>query len=158
MVVTHSASMEDYLEAIMMLSEGSRGVRVTEVSKSLGVKKPSVSAALKKLAQDGLVRHERYGYVELTAEGEAVAENIFHRHEALRHFLADILNVDPTTAAEDACKVEHYLSSATVERLAKFVEFVSTRPKGQPEWLRVFNHYFEHDGRLPGGTRCSEKG
>jgi len=141
MVTRQSASMEDYLEAIIMLREGNRGVRVTQVSKALGVSKPSVTAALKKLSQDGLVKHERYGYVELTAEGEAMAENIFRRHEALRHFLVDILNVDPKIAAEDACKVEHYLSPSTVERLTKFVEFVMTRPKGQPQWLKVFNYY-----------------
>ena len=157
MVTTQSASMEDYLESIMMLSDGARGVRVTEVSKALGVTKPSVTAALKKLAQDGLVNHERYGYVELTAEGEAIAENIFRRHEALRHFLADILNVAPQIAAEDACKMEHHLSSTTMERLIKFVEFVMTRPRGKPEWIKTFNYYFEH-GKLPEKAGCSKKG
>jgi len=157
MITGQSASMEDYLEAIMMLRKDSSGVRVTEVSKALGVSKPSVTAALKKLSQDGLVRHERYGHAELTAEGRVMAEDVFRRHEVLRHFLADILNIDPNIAVEDACKMEHHLSPATLERLAKFVEFVISRPKGQPEWLRVFNYYFEH-GEPPEGikARCSK--
>jgi len=65
-----SASMEDYLEAIALLSEGDKAVRVTEISQALGVKKPSVTSALTKLAQEGLIEHERYGQARLTVRGE----------------------------------------------------------------------------------------
>ena len=151
MVTGQSASMEDYLEAIIVLGEGDKAVRVTQISEALRVKKPSVISALKKLSQERLVEHKRYGYVTLTAEGERIARDVFRRHEVLRHFLAEILNVDPKIAAEDACKMEHSLSPITVERLAKFVEFVLNRPKGEPEWLKNFNYYFEH-GQL--GEEC----
>ena len=155
MVTGQTASMEDYLEAIIMLRENKMAARVTQISKALGVKKPSVTAALKRLSEDGLVKHERYGNVELTAEGEKIAEDVFRRHEALRHFLTKILNIDPQVAADDACKMEHSVSSVTSERLAKFVEFILTRPRGQPEWLKLLNYYFEHD-ELPKGfvPRC----
>ena len=147
MITRQTASMEDYLEAMLMLREGNKAVRVTQISKALGVRKPSVTAALKKLSQGGLVRHERYGHVLLTAEGEEIAEDVFRRHEALRHFLAEILNVDPRIAAEDACKMEHSVGPSPLERLAKFVEFVLNCPRGEPEWLKSFNYYFEHGER-----------
>ena len=58
--------MEDYLESISILAQEEKVVRVTQISKALGVKKPSVTSALKKLAKEELVEHERYGYVKLT--------------------------------------------------------------------------------------------
>jgi DtxR family Mn-dependent transcriptional regulator len=57
------------------------------------------------------------------------------------------LGVNPETAAEDACKMEHAISPASQQRLAKFVEFVLTCPRGQPEWLKNFDYYFEHGQR-----------
>jgi len=144
----HTASMEDYLESIIMLREGKETVRVSQMSKALGVKMPSVTSALMKLSEQGLVEHKRYGRVQLTPDGEKIAEDVFRRHEALRHFLAEILNVDPEIAAVDACQMEHSVSPVTQEKLAKFVEFVLSRPKGQPEWLKMFDHYFKY-GELP---------
>ena len=144
----YTASMEDYLESIIMLREGKETVRVSQMSKALGVKMPSVTSALMKLSEQGLVEHKRYGRVQLTPDGEKIAKDVFRRHEALHRFLAEILNVDPDIAAADACKMEHSVSPATQQRLAKFVEFVLTRPKGQPEWLKMFDHYFKY-GELP---------
>ena len=147
MVTGQSASMEDYLEAIVILAEEGKPVKVTEIGKALGVKKPSVTSALGKLSQQGLVEHKRYGHVQLTTEGERIAQDVFRRHEVLRHFLVEILNVDPEIAAEDACKMEHSLSPTSLERLAKFEEFVLNCPRGEPEWLKGFNYYFEHGER-----------
>ena len=93
MAIQQTASMEDYLEAIALLSEGSKPVKVTEISSALGVKKPSVTSALTRLSESGLVTHERYGSVELTPEGERLARDVYWRHETLRHFLVDILNL-----------------------------------------------------------------
>jgi len=147
MATGQSASMEDYLEAIVVLGEAKKTVRVSQISKALGVKKPSVTSAVKRLSEQGLVEHKRYGQVGLTPEGERIAGDVFRRHEALRHFLAEILNVDPKIATEDACKMEHCVSPATLERLAKFVDFVLNCPRGEPEWLKGFNYYFEHGQR-----------
>jgi DtxR family Mn-dependent transcriptional regulator len=143
METKHSASMEDYLESILMLGEGKEAVRVSQMSKALGVKMPSVTSALSKLSQEGLVKHERYGRVQLTPDGEKIAEDVFHRHEALRHFLTEVLNIDPEAAADDACKMEHSVSPATQEKLAKFIEFVLRPPEGQPKWLKIFHQYLQ---------------
>jgi DtxR family Mn-dependent transcriptional regulator len=155
METKHSASMEDYLESILMLGQGKKAVRVSQMSQALGVKMPSVTSALAKLSQQGLVEHQRYGRARLTPEGEGIAQDVFHRHESLRHFLTEILNIDPETAADDACKMEHTISPTTQEKLAKFVEFVNQPPEGQPKWLKIFHHYLKQP-RLPKEyvTRC----
>jgi DtxR family Mn-dependent transcriptional regulator len=153
-----SASMEDYLEAIIMLREGKEAVRVSQMSKALGVKMPSVTSALRKLSEEGLVEHQRYGRARLTPDGEKIARDVLRRHEALRRFLAEILSVDPKTAETDACKMEHSVSPATQEKLGKFIEFVLSRPKVQPEWLEMFYRYASY-GELPEGcpTKCIGK-
>ena len=151
----HSARMEDYLESIIMLRERKQAVRVSQMSQALGVKMPSVTSALRKLSQQGLVEHNRYGRVQLTPEGEEIARDVYRRHEALRRFLAEILKVDPKVAADDACEMEHAVSPTTQRKLAKFVEFVLKPPEGQPKWLKIF-HQYSQQGDLPEEyvTRC----
>jgi len=147
MTSEQTASMEDYLEAIANLSEEETGVRVTQISNRLGVKKPSVTAALHRLSEDGLVKHKRYGLVELTREGRMIAEEVMRRHEVLFRFLSEVLDIDGEIAQEDACRMEHSLSPTSLEKLAKFVEFVMTCPKGEPVWHKGFKYYFEHGER-----------
>ena len=147
MISEQTASMEDYLEAIAKLSEEETSVRVTQISKKLGVRKPSVTAALQRLSEDGLVKHRRYGLVELTPKGRRIAEEVMRRHEVLFRFLSEVLDIDPEIAQEDACRMEHSLSPASLEKLAKFVEFVLTCPKGEPVWHKGFKYYFEHGER-----------
>ncbi len=133
-----SSNMEDYLESIRVLG-GERGsTSVTRLSRALGVSKPSVTAAVARLSEEGLVQHERYGSVLLTARGRAVAEDVWRRHRALRVFLTAILGISGDTAEEDACKLEHHLSPATSERLGQFVEFALEGNATPPRWLRQF--------------------
>jgi DtxR family Mn-dependent transcriptional regulator len=143
-----SASMEDYLEAVAMLRSRGRAVRVKEISQALGVKMPSVTAALRKLSEEGLVEHERYGRVKLTPAGERTAKDVFHRHEVLRRFLADILHIDPATALEDACRMEHSISPATLERLSNFLAFAEAGTEDKSPWLTDYQYYLQH-GELP---------
>lgn len=143
-----TASMEDYLETVALLREKDKAVRVKQISQALGVKMPSVTAAMKKLSEEGLIEHERYGFVRLTGKGDKAAVQVFRRHEVLRHFLTDVLSIDPETAREDACRMEHSISVTTLERLAKFLQFVEACPEDEPPWLKNYNYYAEH-GRLP---------
>jgi len=147
MATRQTASMEDYLEAMVILAEQGKPVKVTEIGKALRVKKPSVTSALAKLSEAGLVQHEKYSDIVLTAEGERIAQDVYQRHRTLRHFLVEILNVDPEIADEDACRMEHVLSQESLERLAKFINFVLNRPQGKPEWLKDFNYYLQRGER-----------
>jgi DtxR family Mn-dependent transcriptional regulator len=146
--------MEDYLEAIAMLGGEGRAVRVNQISQRLKVKMPSVTSALGKLSQQGLVIHERYGYVELTAEGYKAAEDVIHRHKALSHFFIEALDIDQETAEEDACKIEHVISPLSLERVTKFVEFMQACPLGEDNFPKRYKYYLEH-GQLP--EECLEK-
>jgi DtxR family Mn-dependent transcriptional regulator len=150
-----SASMEDYLEAIAKLGERRKAVRVKQLSERLGVKMPSVTSALKKLSEQELVEHERYGHIKLTPEGDKVARDVIGRHEALTRFFAQALGINREIAEEDACKIEHVISSLSMERLAKFVEFIEACPLGGANFPSRYEYYLEH-GELP--QDCSKRG
>jgi DtxR family Mn-dependent transcriptional regulator len=153
-----SSSKEDYLEAIAILRKEKGFARVKDISRLLGVKNPSVTGALAHLERDELVRHERYGYVELTERGERIARDIRRRHAILRRFLTLILNIDPETAEEDSCRLEHSISTETIDKLTKFVEFVENCPEQDtPEWLHNFYHYMQ-TGKRRGCARIERTG
>jgi len=149
MITGQSSSMEDYLEAIGRLSEAGNIVRVTQLSKELEVSKPSVSAALNKLAKAGLVQHERYASIELTVEGRRVAEDVIHRHEIMHRFLVKILGIDRERAEEDACRMEHVLSLPSLERFSEFVDFLTSCPQSEPAWHKGFSYYLKHGEHDP---------
>ena len=115
-------TMQDYLEAIGQLGSEEQVVRVKNIARQMNVKMPSVTEALKTLARDGLIRHEKYGYVELTQKGENIAEEIYSRHQTLFKFLNEILRIDPRTADEDACRMEHTISSTALKKLIEFIK------------------------------------
>jgi len=147
--------MEDYLEAIANLGEERKVVRVKQISEMLGVKMPSVTSALKKLSEQELVEHERYGQIKLTPEGDKVARDVIYRHEALTRFFAQALGINRETAEEDACRIEHVISPLSMERLAKFVEFIEACPLGSANFPSRYEYYLEY-GELP--QDCSNRG
>jgi len=149
-----TASMEDYLEAVAMLQGKDKVVRVSQISRKLKVKMPSVTSALKKLSEQKLVEHERYGHIKLTPEGDKVARDVIYRHEALTRFFAQALGINRETAEEDACKIEHVISPLSMERLAKFVEFIEACPLGGTNFPSRYEYYLEH-GELP--QDCSKR-
>ena len=150
-----SPNMEDYLEAIAMLRGEEKIVRVSQIGRRLSVKMPSVTSALNKLSENGLVLHERYGYVRLTPRGDKVAKEVLRRHKALTRFFAEVLDVDPKIAEEDACRIEHVISSLSMERLTKFLQFIEACPLGETKFPKRYKYYLEH-GKLPG--ECLERG
>lgn len=159
MVVGLSRSNEDYLEAILVLGLRQGIVRVRDLADHLQVKAPSVATAVKKLAADGLVRHEHYGHVELTAQGFELAEAIHRRHKLLFRFLHDFLGLDESTSAQDACEIEHWLSPQTITRIIQFLEFMEACPYDEePTWLAGFRHYIETGERLLPCQQAAQSG
>lgn len=144
-----SSTMEDYLEAIAALKKQNEVARVRDISRLLGVKSSSVNVALNTLSKKGLVAHEKYGYVDLTPAGEKIARNIQGRHDLLLKFLTEILNINDDEVLQDACKMEHAISSKTFDRLTKFIRFVETGLNGgRPQWLKSFKHYLKTGRKL----------
>jgi DtxR family Mn-dependent transcriptional regulator len=123
--------MEDYLEAIYDLDRSRKVVRVKDIARKMDVKMPSVTSMLKTLNERNFVNYEKYEYVELTEQGADIGREIRRRHEVIREFLTEILKIDFRTADEDACRMEHALSSSTLESLADFMEFIQRCPMGE---------------------------
>lgn len=113
-------SLEDYLEMIYSLNLEGRVARVKDISERLSVKKPSVVSAIRELSARNFIRHEKYGYIELTSEGLLEAQAILQKHNLIREFLMNVLGVSRETAEKDACRMEHVISDETVERIKNF--------------------------------------
>lgn len=120
--ITITPSLQDYLEAILNLSEDCNKVRITDIAMELDVAKSSVHQAVTQLEKAGLVVHERYGPLELTTKGRKEAVKVRNKHEILVKFLTKVLGVDRETADDEACLMEHVISQATIEKLTEFFE------------------------------------
>ena len=137
-------TMEDYLEAIYNLSQEKKAVRVKDIAERLKVKMPTVTNMLKALSERGMIDYEKYEYLELTGKGSDIGSEIDQRHQTLKAFLTDILQIERDQADEDACKMEHSVSSTTLARMVEFMEFVENCPRGGLDWLKHFNEYRTH--------------
>ena len=111
-------SGEMYLETILVLSQRTGFVRAIDIGEEMGYSKPSVSRAVGILRQGGYIHVAEDGGITLTESGRAVAEKIYERHRLLSSFLIS-LGVDEKTAAEDACKMEHVISDASMEAIKR---------------------------------------
>ena len=109
-------SAEMYLETIYTLSLNSTSVRSIDVAEALTYSRPSVSRAVGLLKKDGYLLMDEEGFLTLTEEGRALAEQIYERHTVLTAAL-EALGVDKETAAKDACKIEHDISDRTFEAI-----------------------------------------
>ena len=114
-------SGEMYLETIHVLLEKKGSVRSIDISEHMGYSKPSVSRAVGLLKQDGYILVDKEGSITLTPAGEAVAQKIYDRHTIITGLLT-ALGVDPETAAEDACKIEHAISDRSFEAIKRHLQ------------------------------------
>ena len=109
-------SGEMYLETIHVLLQKNGAVRSIDISEYMGYSKPSVSRAVGLLKKGGYILVDEYGFITLTDSGEKVAKKIFERHTILSKMLI-ALGVDPETAAEDACRLEHAISDKSFDAI-----------------------------------------
>ena len=117
-------SQENYLEHILINSSRGR-IRVRDLALSVGVKLPSVTRAVQKLADAGMVRHRSYGTIEITDAGKHAAQSIARRDQCLNRFLSQILDLPPDQAKSEACRIEHVISDDVVLRLEILVQYLS---------------------------------
>lgn len=117
-----TGSLEDYLEAIYVLQQNNGEVRITDIAQLLNISKPSVNKAVKVLKESGLVIHEKYQKISLTPEGEKIAKEVDFRHKILMKFLIECLDINPKIAEQDACRIEHVISTESFQRLTSYLE------------------------------------
>ena len=118
MNMTIHKSAEDYLETMLMLKQERGYIRSVDVADRLGVTKPSVSYATKRLRESGYISFDPAGMIVLLPPGQEIAARMLERHTLLTDLLIG-LGVSPETAQEDACKVEHDLSEETFDAIRK---------------------------------------
>lgn len=109
---------EDYLEAMLMLKEELGYIRSVDIADKLGVTKPSVSYATKRLRENGYITMDDSGLITLNESGMEIAKKIYERHTVLTNFIKS-LGVDEQTAYDDACLMEHDISDVTFEAIKK---------------------------------------
>ncbi len=114
-------SAENYLETILMLKEKKGMVRSIDIVHQLEFSKPSVSHAVGLLKKNGHIIVDADGWIELTDSGMEIAKRIYERHLLISKWLTK-LGVDAHTAEEEACKIEHDISSRTFELLKTHIE------------------------------------
>lgn len=119
MEAKNNKSAEDYLESILIIKEKKGYARSVDVAEELGVTKPSVSVAMKKLREQGFIVVGDEGHLTLTDSGSKIAENIYAKHKLLRNVL-EYIGVDKETASEEACLIEHVISDETYERINEY--------------------------------------
>lgn len=108
-------SVEDYLKTIYILSK-KKEVHGADIAGELKVSRPTVSVALKALAEEGYIYVDKTYEVHLTERGRRIAEETYERHNTFRQLLVG-LGVDEKTAAKDACRMEHDVSRESYEAL-----------------------------------------
>jgi Mn-dependent DtxR family transcriptional regulator len=116
-------AMENYLEAILMLSKNQPEIHATHLCSELGFSRPTVSEMMKQLKKKGLIEVDTDNHIHLTAEGRNIAETTYEKHEILAEMLMT-LGVDKKTAYEDACKLEHDLSKKSFECIKRHTELL----------------------------------
>jgi len=156
-VATLSASLEDYLEAIFHIINTKGAARGKDIAKHLNVKGPSVTGALRLLAEKGLVNYAPYDLITLTLQGRKLAESVVSRHEALHGFLSEVLLLDESTAEAAACQMEHVIQGPVLDRLIQFVEFVKQCPRGGHNWINGFAHNCQTGEHREACSACIRK-
>ena len=107
-------SAENYLEAVLMISQRQESVRAADLCRHLGFSRPTVSQAVRELSADGYLRVDSRNLITLTNKGLTLAQGILERHQVIAEIFMG-LGVSRDVAFEDACRVEHYIRQETCE-------------------------------------------
>lgn len=136
-----SASLEDYLEAIFNIVSEKGGVRAKDIAKYLGVKAGSVTTALHTLAKNNYINYQPYEVISLTSKGIKEARGVIRKHGILTDFFVNILDAEPKTAQEAACKIEHVITEELAESLVTFTEFIQACPHCGRDLVQQFHDH-----------------
>ena len=115
--MNYTPSREVYLISLYLLREKRGSVRSLDIVQMLGYSKPSVSNGLRLLRQNDLVWMDDQKFLSLTPEGERQARQIYQRYQIVLRFLREVLQVSEQIAYQDACKIEHFISRETLDRM-----------------------------------------
>lgn len=121
-----SVSMQDYIESVYRILEEKPVCRVSDLKDVLGVSKPSVVSALSNLKSMGLIKQEKYGYVELTDSGLRKAKSIYDKHLSIKMFLIEMFGSSEKDADEMACRMEHIVNVDLAEKMKRTAKILKS--------------------------------
>jgi len=127
-----SYDAEEYIEAIYRLQRRSGVAKTRELAEELEVVPGSITNTIEHLEKHGLVEHEPYKGVKLSAKGEKLALDILRRHRLAERLLTDVLNAEWSDVHESACKLEHALTKDVIPLLEKRLGYPRFCPHGNP--------------------------
>lgn len=119
-----SKSLEEYIKTMYVLKKQNGNVRVTDVADKMGCSKASVNKALNNLKDNKLVKYETYGTIEITSEGEDLAQKIIESYDIIYVFLKDVLGMESEKAKTEAENMKSAMSDETINKLARYVHQV----------------------------------
>lgn len=127
-----ASAEEEYLKAVLILSEKGKSARTAEIAKLLRVAPASATGMVEKLAKKGYVKHSRYHGAILTPKGRNAAEAVLRRFQLLERFFVEYLKVPKGEAARQACIIEHCLSPETERRICQALSHPTTGMDERP--------------------------
>jgi DtxR family Mn-dependent transcriptional regulator len=142
-----SDSLENYLEVILELEETNKVARAKQIADRLDIQRGSVTGGLKALAEKGYINYKPYSFITLTSKGKRIARDITYRHGVIKDFLTNVLQIDPETAEETACRMEHAIDATSIDRLVCFIEYIFSCPRAGEQWIQSFLSYCTGDKR-----------
>ena len=119
-MINLTKSIEDYLEAILILEKTNKMVRSVKIAQMLNVSKPGVNQAMNLLKEHELIDKPAYGEIILTEKGRKIANEVYKKHLLIKEFLIK-LGVSEEIAEIDSCKIEHVLSDETLKRITLYL-------------------------------------
>ena len=136
-------SLENYLEAILFIETRNRVARVKDIADYLKVQMSSVTVALKNLKEKDLVNYEKNSFIILTEKGKIIASNTQKKHDIIRDFMENILQLDPPEADRTACEIEHIIDIKTAHKISNCAHFINDIKKktgiSSTEWEKLLN-------------------
>jgi DtxR family transcriptional regulator, Mn-dependent transcriptional regulator len=156
-----SDALQDYLREIYKLQADSPRVKTSTLARRMGVKPPSATAMVKKLAARGLVDHQPYRGVRLTSRGERLALEILRHHRLIELYLARTLEVGLDAVHAEADRLEHALSESLEERIDEALGSPTEDPHGDPipdSALRIVHSATRRLSDLRPGDRATVQG
>lgn len=150
-----TSHLEDYLEAILFISEETGEAHASLVAEKMGVTRASVTGALRALAERDLIVYHPYQPVTLTETGRRAAQECADRHQFLHRFFRDQLGMDDAEAENIACKVEHAANATVLARLAEFSRFLADCRQVDLSWAEDGTLRCTREPRTEGCRSCS---
>jgi len=127
-----SETVEDYLQLIYTMRREGTPVIAARVKERKGVSAPTAWAMLKRMERDGLVQLGKDHVIELSPEGQEMAESIIRRHMLAERLLTDILKLDWADVHDEAHRVEHAISPLIERQILAILDNPETCPHGNP--------------------------